>query len=214
VGDAFLRLGLRLVVAGTAGAVLYLVNKTVLAASPRFGFAYPPGHTVLLGTALPAAAHVLVLLGVALPALTGWLSRYRLHRRLRPLWTALYRADPAIALAPTAVPDVFALTGLRMRLYRRVIEIRDGLLALRPYQDPRIAAAAREEAARAGFRGQRLETEIEAAVVAAALRARDGGGAVPNDSPVLVSGGRDLDSDTAFLADVAHAYRRRRRGPG
>lgn len=204
-GDAVLRAGLGLVVAGTAGAILYLVNKTILAASPRFGFEYPLGREFLMSKALPSAAHVLVLLGVALPALAGWLSRYRLYRRLHPLWTDLYLADPEIALDP---PGVLTLGNLKLRLYRRVIEIRDGLLALQPYRDPEIAVTARESASRAGLRGKPLEAEVEAMVVAAALRAR-ADGAVPAEPEVHVSGGGDLASDTTFLSEVADAYRRK-----
>jgi hypothetical protein len=204
-GDPVLRTGLRLIGAGTAGAVLYLVNKTILAASPRFGFDYPLGREFAMGKVLPAAAHVLVLLGVALPALAGWLARYLLYRRLSPLWIDLYRADPEIALAPPGVP---ALGNLKLRLYRRVIEIRDGLLALQPYRDPAIAVAARRKALLAGLQGRRLEADVEAAAVAAALRAR-AAGVAPVEPPANVSGGSDLDSDTTFLRDVADAYRRK-----
>jgi hypothetical protein len=205
VGDRVLRLGLRLVVAGTGGGILYLVNKTVLAAAPRFGFTYPQGRQYPLGSALPAAAHLLVLSGVALPALAGWLSRYRLHRRLRPLWMDLYRAEPEIALDPPGGP---AVGSLKLRLYRRVIEIRDGLLALQPYRDPAVGAEATESALRAGLRGERLAADVEAAVVVAALRARANGSA-PAEPAALVSGGGDLASDTAFLSEVADAYRRK-----
>ncbi len=205
VGDPAIRIGLWLAAAGTTGALLYLVSKTVLAMSPRLGFDYPPGRDPLVATVFPAVSQALVLLGVALPAVAGWVSRYRRYRRLRPLWTDLYRADPEIALHP---PRVAALGNLKLSLYRRVIEIRDGLLALQPYRDPEFAVAARESAQRAGLRGRRLEAEVEAAVVAAALSAR-ARGAAPAEPEGLVSGGGDLASDTAFLSDVADAYRRK-----
>ncbi|OXM61599.1 MAB_1171c family putative transporter [Amycolatopsis vastitatis] len=207
-GDPVLRIGLWLIVAGTAAAVLYLVNKTILAASPRWGFDYPLGREFLVGKVLPTAAHVLVLLGAALPAVAGWLSRYHLYRRLSPLWTDLYRAAPEIALAP---PGAVALGNLKLRLYRRVIEIRDGLLALQPYRDPTVAVTARKEARRAGLAGRSLEAEVEAAVVAEALRARARGTA-PREQEAVVSGGGDLVSDTTYLSDVADAYRRKMPG--
>ncbi|RSM40007.1 hypothetical protein DMA12_28215 [Amycolatopsis balhimycina DSM 5908] len=204
-GDPALRTGLWLVVAGTAAAMLYLVNKTILAASPRWDFDYPLGREFLVGKILPMVAHVLVLSGVALPAVAGWLSRYRLYRRLSPLWTDLYRADPEIALDP---PGAVALGNLKLRLYRRVIEIRDGLLALHPYRDPMVAVAARRGAQRAGLAGRSLEAEVEAAVVAEALLAR-ARGAAPREPAAVVSGGGDLASDTTYLRDVADAYRRK-----
>ncbi|HEV7651749.1 MAG TPA: MAB_1171c family putative transporter [Actinophytocola sp.] len=202
-----LRTGMRLVVAGTVFALLYLVNKVVLTGAARFGSAYPLGDTFVVGKGLPAAAHVLVLVGATLPALAGWLHRYRHYQHLGPLWRALYRAEPAIALDPPAGPDVLQVGGLRLRLYRRVIEIRDGLLALHPYREGEFAAAAREHARRAGLRGQRLEAAVEAAAVAAALRSRASGD--PPAAPAApVTGGVDLASDTVFLSRVARAYRK------
>jgi hypothetical protein len=205
-GDPALRAGLRLVATGTAGALVYLAHKVVLTASSRFDFAHPLGHPVFVGKVLPVAAHLLVLLGTATPAVLRWWRRYLLHRRLRPLWRDLYRADPAIALDPPAVADLLVLRDLRLRLYRRVIEIRDGLLALQPYRDAGVAAAARARATGAGLRGQRLEAAVEAATVAAALRSR-ACGTPPDEPEPRVAGGDDLDSDTAFLGRVARAYR-------
>lgn len=200
-----LRVGMCLIVAGTTGALIYLVNKVVLTASARFEFAYPMGHTPLVSRVLPACAHVLVLLGAALPALLGWLYRYRLYQRLGPLWRALYQAEPAIALDPPVAPDMLLVSQLRLRLYRRVIEIRDGLLALQPYRDPHIAATATEHATQAGMRGDQLEAAVEAATVAAALRSRAAG--TPPAAPhVSITGGDDLNSDTTFLSQVAYAY--------
>lgn len=202
-----LRVALRMVVAGAAAGLLYLVNKAVLAASYPYDFAYPLGHTMLARKVLPTSATLLVLVGASLPALLGWLGRYRQYRRLGPLWRALYLDDPAIALDPPAVPDILVLGRLRLHLYRRVIEIRDGLLALRPYRDPRVAAAARERATRAGLRGARLDAAVEAAVIAAALLAKAEGRPSGAADPAEVTGGDDLAGETAFLGLVARAYR-------
>ncbi len=202
---AALRVALRLVVAGTALASVDLVNKAVLSASYRFGFADPFGHTAFARKVLPTAAYLLVLVGAALPAAVGWLGRYRRYRQLGPLWRALYRADPAIALDPPAVPDFLVLARLRLHLYRRVIEIRDGLLALRPYRDPAVAAAARERATRAGLDGPARDAAVEAAVVAAALRAKAEGLPPRGDAETAVAGGADLAEETAFLGLVASA---------
>jgi uncharacterized protein DUF6545 len=204
-----LRVGMRLVAAGTALALLYLANKVVKAAATRFDFAYPLGDAFVVGKGLPAAAHVLVLVGATLPAVTGWLRRYRQYQRLGPLWRALYRAEPGIALDPPAGPDVLHLRGLRLRLYRRVIEIRDGLLALHPYREDGVAAAARERARATGLTGQQLEAAVEAAAVAAALRSRASGNASGSaPASAVVTGGADLASDTVFLSRVARAYRK------
>jgi hypothetical protein len=56
-----------------------------------------------------------------------------------------------------------------------VIEIRDGELALRPYQDPEIADAAAAASAKAGLTGDGLNTVVQAIILGAALRAKQAG---------------------------------------
>jgi hypothetical protein len=204
--DRTIRVSLRLVVAGTALGLLYLLDKSVLAVAPRAGFEFPFGRSLLPAKILPTTAYVLVLVGAALPATLGWLHHYRLHRGLGPLWWALYRADPTIALDPPSVPDVMVLRHLRLRVYRRVIEIRDGLLVLQPYRCPAVATAARARAVATGLSGRALEAAVEAETVAAALRSRLTAAApVPRSGPI--TGGVDLADDTAFLTQVSAVYR-------
>lgn len=57
------------------------------------------------------------------------IQAYRQHRQLEPLWTALYEGNAQIALAPPQA----AIGDHNYRLYRRIVEIRDGLSAIRPY---------------------------------------------------------------------------------
>jgi hypothetical protein len=212
-----LRAALLMIVAGLALAALYLVNKVVLGAASRLQFDYAFGRTTIPGKLLPTTAYLLVLVGAVLPALLAWLARHRRYRTLGPLWRALYRADPTIALDPPTVPDLLMLGRVRLRLYRRVIEIRDGLLALRPYRDPDIATTARDHATRAGLHGQRLDAAVEAAVIAAALRARAAGHPprTTDDTTVnTIAGGHDLATETHFLALVARAYTDSNRTPG
>jgi hypothetical protein len=190
--DRVLRTGLGLVVAGAVAAALYMVSRTVVAfdLSNRTPVTFPFGRGLLLSKALPTAAHVLVLAGVALPAFASWLRRHRQYRRLAPLWHALYRADPTIALEP---PGVFgSLFPSRLRGYRQVIEIRDGLLALRSYRP----------AAPPDLHGP----QAEAATIAAALHAR-ATGSPPLPSPAPMPGGHDLESDVEFLCLLADAFR-------
>ncbi|ALG07094.1 MAB_1171c family putative transporter [Kibdelosporangium phytohabitans] len=211
------KLGLRAVAVGIACSLLYHVHKALFFGAADIGVAYPKGFGGLLDRMLPLLAAVFVLVGVTLPtwarklrlpALFGWFGQLRDYHRLRPLWLALYRATPQIALvAPRPALLDLLPTDVDLRLYRRVIEIRDGRLALQPYLDPETGAAARATAA--GVTGRQLDALVEASMLAAAMAAKRAGAPARDNELVAVAGGRDLESDTAFLLDVARAYRRR-----
>lgn len=155
----------------------------------------------LLAAAGASAPRWPVLLGVPL----RWLRARRTHRALEPLWSALHSELPEIALAPDRAgrrgprPATFAL-------YRRVIEIRDAHLALRPYFDP---LPPRPSAGR----GERPEpdAESEAAAIAAALENRRLGrrpGSVAEDSgcaPIMTVPGT-LEAEAAWLLRVTDAF--------
>lgn len=210
------RAGLRLLAAGSALTVVYHLHKAAYFACRRFGLHYPDELRAPLDILLTPMAAFAVLLGLALPswwpARLRWLRDFCLHLRLRPLWRALYQANPNIALmAPASfLAELFTFRDLDLRLYRRFVEIRDGRIALESYLDPRVADAASREGARSGLRGQRLEAFAEAAMLDAAIAARARGlppaGAA---GPAAVPGGVDLSSDAAFLGLVSRAYRRR-----
>ncbi|MGW3967068.1 MAB_1171c family putative transporter [Amycolatopsis sp. NPDC005003] len=211
--ETVIRLGLRLIAAGVLSAVLYHVHKAVFFAARRFDLNYPRSFGGPLDRYLPAVAALLVIVGVVLPA---WrtpvaVSNYLTHLRLRPLWLAFYTVVPRIAVEPPRclLRELVDVRDIGLRLYRRVVEIRDGRLALRAHLDPEIAAAARESALGAGLSGQKLDAHVEAVTLAAAIRAVADGAEPPGEGAVLaVPGGSDLDSDIAFLKAVAAAYRR------
>lgn len=202
--DLVLRVGLGLVVAGIVAAMCYLTIRTVVAISPRAGFSFEFGTRYPMSKALPTTAHLLVLCGVMVPAVAGWVRGRARYRRLAPLWLALYRATPEIALEPPRRRAPLFPT--RLQLYRQVVEIRDGLLLLRPYRDADVVEAARDRTADAGLRGDHREAAVEAATVAAALRAHERG-TPPSRPDDAVSGGRDLASDTEYLCQLADAFR-------
>jgi hypothetical protein len=214
-GSAIGRLGLRLISIGIVVSLVYHVHKGIFFAANRFDFYYP-NFGGLWDRTLPPIATVLVLIGATLPswgpriglsALFDWAGRWRTYQRLRPLWFALYQANPQIALVQPkpALLEFLLPTDLDLRLYRRVIEIRDGRLALQPYLDPKVGLAARD---RSSVTGQELDAIVEATTLAAAVDAKRSGAPPRTTEPVAVPGGRDLESDTAFLNDVARAYRK------
>jgi hypothetical protein len=103
---------------------------------------------------------------------------------------------------------------LRYRLHRRVIEIYDGLLALRSYKDPEVRRRALQCGREAGFTGDELRAAVAAAQLKAALTAKAMGRMVPSDSSggaddgeILEFRGRsDLTGEAAWLARIARAY--------
>jgi transcriptional regulator with XRE-family HTH domain len=112
---------------------------------------------------------------VGLPRMLLWASQYRAHQRLYPLWRRLCQAVPEIALVPPwpRWRDVLAVRDLRFRLHGRVGEVRDGLLKLRPYRDPRVAAAAEERCRQAGVAGERQRAVVEAASLTVAVHSKE-----------------------------------------
>jgi hypothetical protein len=95
------------------------------------------------------------------------------------------------------------------RLYRRVVEIRDGRLALRPYFDHRAAEYARALCQEARLSDEEATAVVEAASLAAAVRARALGRTM--DQPASLAptpGGADLASERIFLQRVAYCYQR------
>ena len=220
VGRLWLRRGLRLVAIGTAFGLGYCVCEMIYIGA-RLGGENPRAwHLAALfiagaGAPLLCAGLTLPAWGPQLSAARAWLHSYRSYRQLRPLWLALYQAVPEIALVPpaSAAADLLPIRDLGFRLYRRVIEIRDGRLALRPYFSPQVTAAARRHARAAGLRGDELEATVEAAGLRAALRGKTSGSTVttltPTDdgdqSPSLV--GVSLSEESAWLVRVAQAFR-------
>lgn len=72
-----------------------------------------------------------------------WLEARRQYRELRPLWTAVTTQFPNIALFPVESPlrEAFRVRQMRLRLYRRAIECRDGLVCLSPFVEEQIDAS-------------------------------------------------------------------------
>jgi hypothetical protein len=133
----------------------------------------------------------------ASPLRARW--RARTYRSLEPLWSALHREFPQIALTSGGGDP-----GLAFLLYRRVIEILDGLLLLRPWLEPGIKdqalAAARTLTAR------QAAAVAEAAQITAALHAHAiGAPAVSSDRPHADPARTGLRSHATWLADVSAA---------
>jgi hypothetical protein len=101
--------------------------------------------------------------------------------------------------------DALTVHHLAFHLYRRVVEIWDGRLALQPYVDPRVADRVKRFCRDNGMAGEELRALAEAASLAAALRAKAQEQPVRETAAVPPSvGGADVAADAAFLGKVAH----------
>lgn len=139
-----LALALRLIGLGCWLGLGYIAVKVVFVVMlvTGRGTAADGGLESTISRLLAVGGGWLVITGSALPYLARhirtartWIVTYRNFRRLYPLWALMYRAEPGIALDPpgSRMADALQVRDLDLRLYRRVIEIRDGYLALAPY---------------------------------------------------------------------------------
>jgi diguanylate cyclase (GGDEF)-like protein len=127
--------------------------------------------------------------------------------RLRPLWALLVEAVPEVRLPAPPGTRHSAL----YHLHRRVIEIRDAQLALRPFRDSQTAREAADAACRAGLSHDERNAAIEAVMLVTALDARrrgavGEGGAVAGHMPSEPR--NDLESEAARLLLVCRALRK------
>jgi hypothetical protein len=214
-GRPWLRRGLRVTVAAAFAGMGFCLGKAVYVVGLHLDVRLP---YVEAATPLLASTSALLLVagltapgwGPRLADAGAWVRRYHSHRQLYPLWRELYRAVPQIALIPAPAGN-WPARDLAFRLYRRVIEIRDGQLALRPYYDGAVARTARRLGAAAGLDGAALDATVAAAVIAAALRAMAGDEAgrprPPDpDGAADTPGGKDLSGELAWLVPVARAF--------
>jgi hypothetical protein len=164
------------------------------------------------------ATGVLLMVGggaVAAPPRTRAVLRaYRSLLILRPLWRAMRDAFPEVILF-TPRWSVVALAGadeVHLRVYRRVIEIRDGMLALRAYLPPDSSPST--STSHSHFSGETDLSDfsdpavVEAEAIVAALERRACGA-----EPFAVTGswapvGPETDDEVAWLSRVSAAYRR------
>ncbi|MFD8435306.1 MAB_1171c family putative transporter [Streptomyces microflavus] len=222
------RWGLRTTSVGCGFALLYAAYKLFALISIGLGLGLIPDHArcsspltpfrCAFSVTAPAVAVLLITVGLTLPALLwplGQLRRRRWERNsftaLEPLWREVTSAVPEVVLDPgTTEVDSHDLD---FHLHRRVIEINDCVLALRPYRRTSVRNAAAAEAARRGTAGTpRGEAEVEAAVIAAAVAAKRTGLPLDGDEAPPATGTRsrkgDLPAETAWLLLVAEAYAR------
>ncbi|SNY55582.1 MAB_1171c family putative transporter [Paractinoplanes atraurantiacus] len=130
----------------------------------------------------------------ASPRARSALTAYRNLLLLRPLWKAMRDAFPEIILFTPrrAIVELAGVDDIHLRLYRRVIEIRDGMLALRPYLETT---------------GDK-STKSEADSIVRALERRKAGEPATGSSAEWAPVGSTLADEVAWLSAVSREYRR------
>ncbi|MFF5081647.1 MAB_1171c family putative transporter [Actinoplanes sp. NPDC000266] len=130
----------------------------------------------------------------ASPRARSALTAYRNLLALRPLWKAMRDAFPEIILFTPrrAIVELAGVDDIHLRLYRRVIEIRDGMLALRPYLET------------TGEKTMRSEAEA----VVRALERRNAGESPTESSAEWAPVGATLADEVAWLGGVSREFRR------
>ncbi|MER5635457.1 MAB_1171c family putative transporter [Kitasatospora sp. NPDC002227] len=195
-----LRVGVRLVAAGglsglvwTALDVIPLFSQLLTGRQEYAEDVYSAPWAVLTLT-LGLGGATLAAWGRTAAAPLRWLRAWRSYRRLGPLWTALHQARPEIALEPAGWRG-----SAHLSLYRRVIEIRDGQLALRGHVHPQAVEWAGSDA------GSEV---VEAAVIAAALEAAAAGRSYPGSGYRAPEMSAELTEEAARLELIAQAFHR------
>jgi hypothetical protein len=214
----FLRIGLRVMAAGSICGLVFLAVQGVEMAANEAGRPLgrsggPPAWPFELLT------QALLLVGVTIPAWGARLADLarsvrdrRSHRALHPLWLALRRATPELVLvSPEEIGPRPRRRDLEFLLYRQVIEIRDGQLELRPYIDARVRPIAADLGRRAGLSDEDLQALGEAAAIAAGIAAKTAGrppGDVSSEPEATPGGGADIAAEIAWLTKVSRAFAR------
>lgn len=214
-GD-LMRVGLHYIAAAGVLGVLYSVYNAAYVALRLNGADRDVlGNSEVVSEVLLGLATLAIALGNTLPdwgeRVAGAARARALLAELEPLWSDLRHATPAIELLPTRarLSPRLSLRDQDMRLYRRLIEIRDGRLALRPYMSAADAARVRVEAA--GTSPADLPALLEAGTLAAALDAKARGRLAPDpigdvDPGAPLGGGDDVDTELAWFRQVAGFY--------
>jgi hypothetical protein len=212
-----LRWGVRLIVAAVCvGIVWSLWSYDDVVRVLRLGTLDGSEDTV--SNTLGALCATLVVAGAligkcndAIGAIARWCRLCRCYHMLGPLWSALRTAMPQIAFPQAGRPLLAGRSpGIEFALYRRVIEIHDGRLVLRPYHHPAVVSWLEQmDPSGAAAEDRAL---VEGATIAAALenmrrgrRFADTGEARAGHDELAST---DLDAEMLWLSRVARAFRR------
>ena len=214
-GGRLLAAGLRLIAAGGAVGLCYVAAGVLQLVGAANGDAAGVRAAHQASEALIVVATLLVVAGSTLPAVGARLRRWagdapseQSLSGLDSLWQTLTRAVPEVVL-----PSEHGSSD--EQLYRRVIEVEDARLALRPLRTAELQDAAAQAVQRCGVGAPEQSAALEAASLALALdrRARaaapDDGRQRPGVPPPAADqrpGDQDLQSEIAWLSSVGRWF--------
>jgi hypothetical protein len=161
-----------------------------------------------IGAVLVVIGSLSFLAGICYPGVRARAASFRRRRQhsrdyhqLHPLWTVLVGAYPNIELraAPPRALDLLRPRNVHRRYYRRVIEIRDGLVQLSPYLETDLTVLAGDDPGSA------------AAELAAALSRHAAGAANDRRAHLVLPGGAsDIEADVQPLLALSRAMQPQR----
>jgi len=212
-----LRHGLTMITLGTSAGFGFIALKVVLQVVWSVGDgSWLTGFDAGADAVILGASVTLCTLGANSEALAdrtaagvAMLHTAQSLRRLRPLWRKVFTAVPSIVL----LPEPGWLAGLdprsaRLRLVRRVIEIRDGLMYLEPYLPSDARAVALRAATAQGHIGAKAAATAEAGLLIAATRAKAAGASTGSDVRSAPPGAAGLAGEATWLELVSRELAR------
>ncbi|TJZ41950.1 hypothetical protein FCH28_36180 [Streptomyces piniterrae] len=198
-----LRYGLRLFGTGMLLADLLWVLK--LAYLQTHSAAFAPLFSPVTGVEA-----LFMAVGVALPVVAQARDRWRdgrSYQKLAPLWLSLTTAAPDVILGPNQRFQGMAIP-LQLRLYRRVIEIRDAMIVLRNYATPTALDLAHQHITDQTVPSHLRDAHVTACWLTAALQAKDNGMAPQSQKANLAGPStNDLTDEINHLLQIAEAYK-------
>ncbi|MFD3514824.1 MAB_1171c family putative transporter [Streptomyces sp. NPDC058657] len=143
ISDPWIRRGLRLIAVGAVVTLGYSGIRLCAILGAEFGFSVRPVEPLAwicgdIGATLTQLGYLTPIVATRLVDPLRARRERRQYRRLETLWQAVSAAEPSIVLVKPAADS----RDLSFDLYRRVVEIRDAQIRLRPYLAPSARAAA------------------------------------------------------------------------
>ncbi len=212
LADREMRLRMYAITTAWSLSVAYWLHGCGYSLLVHLGKPYVHPDPSLVANSLLTAA-ILAMMSGGLFDLHDWWTQYRAHRSLYPLWRAVVEATPGIAFFPARpyMWDLLEFRDMRLRLHRRVVEVHDGVVALRPFIDSAFVIEAEALCRHTGLTGEEARATVEAASVARALVAKgERRMAKAPFNSLLAQAGTDFRTEVGYLQRVATAYQRSR----